>query len=257
VTAILTVAAVVLTPLGAWLVNKKWLGAPAFTLARYELSANTEIYVHPANRSANKRRKLGLSIGGIALSNIGDLVDEAGELRWRIDLRDNRIPQQIFFEKDRLEAQFFFDLDNMSNSVALFVSNEFRKEISKPAEAPSATANDVPSLLLNLRSYRSVWVRFERGILSDFADRAGGEYYYWADVHDGRELVVADIHHFSLASEITSAILTDPLYAWVLSFRRFSNLGLDNLELGHTSPGFCQGGALRLSAGGRAHIASC
>jgi len=84
---------------------------------------------------------------------------------------------------------------------------------------------------------------FSEGLISRaFPD--AGSFTSWETVHDGKELLVHNVPELGLHGS-RSRILAEPRYAWVLNFRDCRSLSLRNLVIGHTEPGYCQGGVLR------------
>ena len=82
---------------------------------------------------------------------------------------------------------------------------------------------------------------------------AGGEYYYWAESHDGPQLVIHDVGGLTLRAKSDDAKATTlaavPRYANVLSFKNCENLELVGFTAGHTEePGVCSGGVLEFQS---------
>ncbi|MCR5576672.1 MAG: right-handed parallel beta-helix repeat-containing protein [Oscillospiraceae bacterium] len=79
---------------------------------------------------------------------------------------------------------------------------------------------------------------------------AGGEYWYWAESHDGPALVIHDANGLTIRAKDSSPEATTlsaiPRFADVLSFRNCDDLSLFGFTAGHTKePGVCSGGVLR------------
>lgn len=76
-----------------------------------------------------------------------------------------------------------------------------------------------------------------------------GDYYYWADAHDGPELYIAEVSNLTIRGygedHNTNVISSVPRYSNVLNFYNCSNILVKGLTAGHTEgPGYCQGGVL-------------
>lgn len=76
-----------------------------------------------------------------------------------------------------------------------------------------------------------------------------GEYYYWADAHDGPELFISKVSNLTIRGQgedhNTNVISSVPRYSNVLNFSNCSNIMIKGLTAGHTEePGYCQGGVL-------------
>lgn len=76
-----------------------------------------------------------------------------------------------------------------------------------------------------------------------------GDYYYWADAHDGPELYIAEVSNLTIRGygedHTVNVISSVPRYSNVLNFFNCSNIMVKGLTAGHTEePGYCQGGVL-------------
>jgi polygalacturonase len=74
------------------------------------------------------------------------------------------------------------------------------------------------------------------------------EFVRWAKVFDGHELIVHNVAGLKLigAGKATQ-LLAKPRYANVLTFDGCTDIALENLVLGHTPAGYCEGGVVRMS----------
>ena len=77
----------------------------------------------------------------------------------------------------------------------------------------------------------------------------GGDYYYWADTHDGPELFIAEVSNLTIRGygedHNANVISSVPRYSNVLNFYNCSNILVQGLTAGHTEePGYCLGGVL-------------
>ncbi len=84
---------------------------------------------------------------------------------------------------------------------------------------------------------------------------AGGEYYYWAESHDGPQLVIHDLRGLTIRAKADDAKATTlaaiPRYANVLNFRGCEDVQLLGFTVGHTKePGACSGGVLSFQSCG-------
>ncbi|HUU19606.1 MAG TPA: right-handed parallel beta-helix repeat-containing protein [Sedimentisphaerales bacterium] len=52
------------------------------------------------------------------------------------------------------------------------------------------------------------------------------------------------IYNLTLVGETGSKVLINPRYAWVMSFQNSKNIKIDNVIIGHSVGGYCQGGVL-------------
>lgn len=64
------------------------------------------------------------------------------------------------------------------------------------------------------------------------------------EVFDGRQLVLIKMHNLTIAGGKKSQIVVEPRYANVLSFLDCSDIRLENLVIGHTEEGYCEGGVI-------------
>lgn len=76
-----------------------------------------------------------------------------------------------------------------------------------------------------------------------------GDYYYWADAHDGPELYITEVSNLTIRGygedHNANVISSVPRYSNVLNFYNCSNILVKGLTAGHTEePGYCQGGVL-------------
>lgn len=72
------------------------------------------------------------------------------------------------------------------------------------------------------------------------------EYANFAYVFDGVQLVIQNLHNFSIIGDpdARSRILAQPRYANVLTFKNCEEITLLNLDCGHADEGYCTGGVL-------------
>jgi hypothetical protein len=74
------------------------------------------------------------------------------------------------------------------------------------------------------------------------------EFVRWAKVFDGHELIVSNVAGLKLIGAAKAPqLLAKPRYANVLTFDGCTDITLENLVLGHTPEGYCEGGVVRMS----------
>lgn len=61
---------------------------------------------------------------------------------------------------------------------------------------------------------------------------------------DGYQLTLDQCKNLTIQGSKAAAIIVQPRYSYVISFRNAHNLTIRNLTLGHTDEGYCQGGVL-------------
>lgn len=76
------------------------------------------------------------------------------------------------------------------------------------------------------------------------------QYYYWAEVYDGRELTIRNVQNLTITTEkedsYGTTISAIPRYANVLCFENCANVELRGFTAGHSvEPGSCAGGVLQ------------
>ena len=80
----------------------------------------------------------------------------------------------------------------------------------------------------------------------------------WADHFDGRELIVAGMRNITIEGEGEGArLIVTPRYAYVLRFVACTGIKVNNLTLGHTDEGYCQGGVLSFHQCDNVNIDHC
>ena len=127
------------------------------------------------------------------------------------------------------------------------------------------TVSDERSFIANLRSNRLI--RIANGTVLNLSNvlndesffRQDGrkwlEDYYKAregeeellvscDRFDGRQLDLVNVNNLTIVGGKECSIIVEPRYANVLNFYRCHNIRLENLTLGHTEEGYCEGGVI-------------
>jgi hypothetical protein len=80
----------------------------------------------------------------------------------------------------------------------------------------------------------------------------------WAKVFDGYELIVRDVAGLKLIGAAKAPrLLAKPRYANVLTFDGCRDIALENLVLGHTPAGYCEGGVIRMNKCSAVTIDKC
>lgn len=79
--------------------------------------------------------------------------------------------------------------------------------------------------------------------------KTNGDYYYWAEAHDGPELYIAEVSNLTIRGagndHTVNVISSVPRYSNVLNFFNCANIMVKGLTVGHTEePGYCLGGVL-------------
>ncbi|MBR1538184.1 MAG: right-handed parallel beta-helix repeat-containing protein, partial [Bacteroidales bacterium] len=106
-------------------------------------------------------------------------------------------------------------------------------------------------LHLNLsKAIESLSVCNEAGILmvgayADLEDRTG---LFSEEVFDGRQLVIKGLRKLTIQGGQDCRIVVDPRYSYIFRFVDCQEIVLDNLTLGHTEGGYCEGGVLGLES---------
>lgn len=76
-------------------------------------------------------------------------------------------------------------------------------------------------------------------------------------VVDGNQLTLFNIKNLTISAENYAHIEVDFAYAFVLNFLKCENIRLENLILGHTVEGFCEGGVVGTTACNNITIVGC
>jgi hypothetical protein len=75
---------------------------------------------------------------------------------------------------------------------------------------------------------------------------AGTDYVRWTNPYDGWQLEIHDVAGLELVGHGSPPprLVTNPRGSFVLKFVKVEGLTLENLTVGHTTPGYCRGGVL-------------
>lgn len=97
------------------------------------------------------------------------------------------------------------------------------------------------SEVLNFESHfsdnRHLW-------LSEEDHKNGTDIVASLECHDGRQLALIGISNLTIRGTEDCCIVVEPRYANVLNLINCEQITIDNLTLGHTEEGFCQGGVI-------------
>lgn len=77
------------------------------------------------------------------------------------------------------------------------------------------------------------------------------------DRFDGRQLELLNVHNLTIRGGKDCKIVVEPRYANVLNFYRCSHITLENLTVGHTEEGYCEGGVLYFENSARILVKNC
>ena len=83
-------------------------------------------------------------------------------------------------------------------------------------------------------------------MIDAYADLSGMEGMMSEDVSDGRQLVLKGFHNLTLLGGRNCSIQVDPRYSYIFRFVECEDLVIQNLTLGHTEGGYCEGGVIGL-----------
>ncbi len=75
---------------------------------------------------------------------------------------------------------------------------------------------------------------------------AGTEFVRWTNPYDGWQLEIHDVDQLAIVGHGSPPprLVTNPRGSFVLKFVKVEGVTLENLTLGHTTPGYCRGGVL-------------
>ena len=126
---------------------------------------------------------------------MGELVRSTRGVGWKINLRDSRIPKRIFFETDRIDVKFYFDVTNLSPAIKLFIGDNFKREVIKEGVISPIHVMRSDEMLENVISYKNLKLEFESIELSRYF-RVSHYNLFWREVHDGNELMLSSLTNF-------------------------------------------------------------
>lgn len=89
---------------------------------------------------------------------------------------------------------------------------------------------------------------------ADLSERAG---LFSEEVFDGRQLVLKGFSSLTIVGGAGCSIVVEPRYSFILRFVDCHDLTLDNLTLGHTDEGYCEGGVVGLEECSDVYINRC
>ena len=76
-------------------------------------------------------------------------------------------------------------------------------------------------------------------------------------VFDGNELVIKDVKKLTIRGEYNTQIEVEPRYAYVLNLIDCSEILLENITIGHTATGYCEGGVIGMGNSTDITIEAC
>ncbi|MBR6190092.1 MAG: right-handed parallel beta-helix repeat-containing protein [Prevotella sp.] len=77
------------------------------------------------------------------------------------------------------------------------------------------------------------------------------------EVFDGRQLTLVGFKKLLIRGERNSRITVDPRYAFCLRFIDCEDCTVDNLTIGHTEGGYCEGGVIGIMGGRNTMVCNC
>ena len=77
------------------------------------------------------------------------------------------------------------------------------------------------------------------------------------EVFDGRQLTLIGMKNLCIRGERNSRITVEPRYAFCLRFIDCENCTVDNLTIGHTEGGYCEGGVIGITGGSNTMVCNC
>ena len=76
-------------------------------------------------------------------------------------------------------------------------------------------------------------------------------------VNDGQQLVLKNFRGLTIRGKHHSSIEVNPRYSFCLSFMNCEGCNVENLTIGHTEGGYCDGGVIGVEGGARIHVSDC
>jgi hypothetical protein len=76
-------------------------------------------------------------------------------------------------------------------------------------------------------------------------------------VNDGQQLVLKNFRGLTIRGKHHSSIEVNPRYSFCLSFMNCEDCNVENLTIGHTEGGYCDGGVIGVEGGARIHVSDC
>jgi Right handed beta helix region len=252
--AIGTVVGMFLRPLAERFVERIFLRKPAFAFRPIIIRDSWTLDVEPLNSTASKPKPLSISFDGWIVRDVGKLQDKRA-IRWHIDLSEIEGLSEHLKANGRVEIQFFFDADRMSEKMKIgFAGNDDSPPVSSEGRR-SVTVNSVDDFIKGVGSDRRIVIKnSEINVTGGFP--LISESALWEAVFDGKELHIANLADVEFIG-IDSKLMAEPRYAWVLHFRHCYNIAIRNLIVGHLSSGYCQGGVIKFESCRGIRIENC
>ena len=87
--------------------------------------------------------------------------------------------------------------------------------------------------------------------------KGGSEVIVSEEVNDGRQLTLVNMKQLTIEGEGNSSIVVDPRYSFCLRFVACDQCSVNNLTIGHTEGGYCEGGVIGITGGWRNTVMDC
>lgn len=91
-----------------------------------------------------------------------------------------------------------------------------------------------------------------------YAERSGSKQLIVScERFDGRQLDLVNIHNLTIKGGRNCHIVVSPRYANVLNFYSCNNIKIENLTIGHTEEGYCEGGVIYAEGSSDIRVSDC
>lgn len=258
-TAAGALALVIIAPLSTKLMERMFARRPAFTIRSPVLDQSLMLTVEAANKTARKKRPLGVNVRGLILLGTTMPRIENGSYIWDVDLSKVEGLDEILKPGEDYEFQFFFDPNQQADKILIrFSAGKKILNRKKYNEKLSFSAKDTTDFLSKIQSDSIINILFSKQIANS-AFPMTTSHAEWQSVHDGKELHLTDLNNIEIRGreDGTTAIVVEPRYSWVVNFRNCHSLALRNITFGHTEAGYCRGGVLRFESCSNISLEKC
>ncbi|OAD22948.1 copper amine oxidase domain protein, partial [Candidatus Thiomargarita nelsonii] len=120
------------------------------------------------------------------------------------------------------------------------------EELLKPSSFNIVKVNNVREFLEAIAP--NTTIELKKGIYNiSHAIDVKNKYIKWENPYDGYQPIIGPVENLTIKAENGTKILIEPRYAFVMSFENSRNILIQNVILGHTVGGTCDGGVLRFS----------
>lgn len=216
---------------------------PVFAVSPHVLRGSSIIALEPVNSAARRAKPLNLSFRGAIKIAAGELHNENKEiLTWTIDLSQMEPLYDELIANSFAEFSLFFDSDHLSEPVRITYKEGPAPSSIEPISQVSVQS--IRSFIQSIGSRRIVTANKTELIVCDGFPLTTN-FVHWESIFDGKEMHISNVADLEISGD-QAAILTNPQYAWVLTFTNCTNLVLDGLTVGHTTSGYCLGGVIKL-----------